>query len=392
MEKMSLYVLKYFTKRLLCCHMKKTYFGIAVIACLVLVFVYLGASKNTVKQEESIKIATILSETGIAAAFGENTKLGAELAVEEINSKGGINGRVVELISENDQTDPKIAVGLYKKVTSVNGADAIIGSNFDFVVNALFEEAKKNNTIVVAPMAPRIAGAIDTSSNSFTMLSDFSEIVNTLDGYLTNTPYTKMAVIHYSSAFGTEITKTINNIAEKNGKEAVIEEMYSEFGIGDWTPYILKMKKDGVDLVFVDMVGTDFLNFATQAERLGLEAQLVTHMDVREGLKDAGKDISSLEGTVVLNWDVLGDNASFNRKFTEKYGREADHFAAQAYAAVYVLANAVSHAESKAEIPQILENGTFETPIGAISFTENHTSETKVAVQIIKDGKLTPLE
>lgn len=373
--------------------MKK--YNIGIIVCLALIGAYIFTQidkSNRVVEKEPIRIATILSETGIAAAFGENTKLGSLLAVEEINSNGGINGRKIKLISENDQTDPKTAVGLYKKVTSVDTVDAIIGGNFDFVVNPLFAEAEKNETIVITPMSPRIAGALDTNQNSFTMLSDFSEIVYALDGYLSKTPYQKMAVIHYASAFGTEITKTINMIGEKNGKEGVIEETYNSFGISDWTPYILKMKKNGVDLVFADMLGTDYLNFVIQARRLGLTAQLVTHMDVREGLKDTAKDISVLEGTVVLNWDVLGNDAEFNTKFMEKYGREADHFAAQAYVAVYVLTDAIGKAELKTEIPKILETETFATPFGSFNFTKDHTSKTKVAIQVIKDGKLIPIQ
>jgi branched-chain amino acid transport system substrate-binding protein len=272
-------------------------------------------------------------------------------------------------------------------VTSINGVDAIIGSNFDFVVIPLFEEARKNSTVVISPTSPRIAGALDTNDNSFTMLSDFSEIVYALNGYLSKTPYEKMTVIHYNSAFGSEIVKTINAINAEHSKPAVIDETYNEFGLGDWTPYILKMKRDGVNMVFADMLGTDYLKFATQAKQLGLEAQLVTSMDVREGLKDTSVDLSVLEGTVVLNWDVLGNDAVFNAKFTEKYGREADHFAAQAYVAVYVLRDAVSKAETKIDIP------TFATPLGSFSFTENHTqAKTNVAIQVIKDGKLVPLQ
>lgn len=370
---------------------KKILYGLVAVA-VIITGSYLVNKEDVSQTQEPIKIATILSETGFAAAFGENAKLGALLATEEINNNGGIGGRKIEFISEDDQTDPKTAVGLYKKVTSVDGVDAVIGSTFDFIVNPLFEEAKKGNVVVVTPTSPRIAGAIDTNKNSFTMLSDFSEIVHTLDGYLTKTPHQKMAVIHYTSAFGSEITKTINVIQKKNGKEQVIEETYNEFGLSDWTPYILKMKKDGVDLVFADMLGTDYLKFATQARQLGLTAQLVTHMDVREGLKDTSSDLSVLENTVVLNWDVLGNNESFNKKFTEKYGREADHFAAQAYVAVYVLADAVSRAETNANIPKILETETFATPLGSFNFTKDHTSETKVAIQVVKDGKLVPFE
>jgi branched-chain amino acid transport system substrate-binding protein len=352
-----------------------------------------GGTNTLPAEQEPIKIATILSETGIAAAFGENAKLGALLAVEEINTAGGIDGRRIELITEDDQTDPKMAVGLYKKVTAIDRVDAIIGSNFDFIVNPLFAEAQKGDTVVITPTSPRIAGAVDTNDHSFTMLSDFSEIVFALRGYLTETPYEKMAVIHYNSAFGSEIVRTINIINAEQGKPAVIDETYNEFGLGDWTPYILKMKKEGVDLVFADMLGTDYLKFATQAKQLGFEAELITSMDVREGLRDTSADLSALENTVVLNWDVLGNDEIFKNKFIEKYNRESDHFAAQAYVAVYVLAEAVQGSETTADRQRILETKMFTTPIGSFSFTKDHTqAKTDVAIEIIKNGKLVPLQ
>jgi branched-chain amino acid transport system substrate-binding protein len=285
-----------------------------------------------------------------------------------------------------------MAVGLYKKVTSLDGVDGIIGSNFDFIVNPLFAEAEKGDTVVLTPTSPRIAGAVDTNPHSFTMLSDFSDIVYALGDYLRNTPYQKMAVVHYNSAFGAEIVKTVNVINREQGKVPVVDETYNEFGLGDWTPYILKLKKAGVDLVFADMLGTDYLKFATQAKQLGLEARLVTSMDVREGLKDKSADLSVLENTVVLNWDVLGNDEEFKAKFTKKYGREADHFAAQAYAAVYVLAEAISKAKTKADIPWLLETEKFATPLGEFSFTKEHTmAKTNVEIQVIKEGKLIPL-
>jgi branched-chain amino acid transport system substrate-binding protein len=373
--------------------MKKTYAIIIVLAIGVLGILY-NNRVSTKEDISSIKIGTVLSQTGVAAVFGEQAKNGAILAQEEINSKGGINGRMITLVNEDDQTDPKTAVGLYKKLTSLDKVQAIIGGNFDFVANPLFAEAKTSGTVIISPTNSRIAGSLDTNENSFVMLSDLSDIVLTLDTYLTKTNYKKVEVLHYESGFGKEIAKTINAISVKNGKGEAAEDVYSTFGLKDWTPYILKMKKSGVDMVFADMLGSDFIHFATQARQLGLQAQLITHMDIANDIKVSKADLSPIENTTVLNWDALSGDEEFNKKFSARFGREANHFAAQSYIAVYAAAEAIAKSEGdRTKVAGLLASTEFKTPLGVFSFTKNHTAaKTKVKIQQIKNGKLVDLE
>ena len=279
---------------------------------------------------------------------------------------------------------------MYKKVTSIDHADAILGSNFDFVVTPLFSVASTSETVVVSPTTARIAGSTETNRNSFTVLSDFSDIIFVLNGYLTKTPYKRMEVIHYTGGFGEEITKTIRTITKNNNKGGVIEETYNQFGITDWGPYILKMKKNGVDIVFADMLGDDFLRFANQAKQLGLNAQLMTHMDIRDKISEKGVKVSSVQGAVVLNWDVLGDDKRLSKNFIARYGHEPKLLAAQAYIATYVLAQAVDMSQSKGiPLAKVLESTTFDTPLGTFSFTKNHTGyDTPVKIQKISGTEL----
>ena len=366
-----------------------------IIASIIVVIIgYFGffykQSPRTAQNNSPILIGTIISQTGIASAYGEASKNGATLAMEEINKNGGINGRTVKLIHEDDATDPKTGVGLYKKLTSLDHVDAIIGSNFDFVVSALFGVASTSNTVIITPTSARIVGSVDTNKNSFTTLSDFSTIVYALDGYLTKTPYKKLAVIHYTSGFGEEITKTLNNISVKNNKGIVVEETYNQFGITDWGPYILKMKKQGVDMIFADMLGDDFTRFAIESKRLGWNVQLITHEDIRDMLNKKGTDLSALQGVVVLNWDVLGDDANFTKKFTERFGHGPELHAAQAYVTTYVLAQAISESNGNTEtLVHNLETETFETPLGKFSFSKDHAgNSTPVKIQKIVGNKL----
>ncbi len=364
------------------------------VSVVALVIIALGASYFFVQEtpqasqvDESIKIGTIFSQTGFASAFGEMTYKGVMLAVEEINQNGGINGKKIVVVSEDDRTDGKVAIGAYKKLTSIDNVDAIVGGNFDFVSQPLFDLAKVSETVIVAPMNSRTPNSLETNGNSFVMLIDFPDIIKTLDPYLANTEYNKLAVIHYASGFGNQIAKTLGEVSIAHGKGDVVDEVYQQLGSTDWKPYILRLKQQGVDMVFADMLQDDFVRFVDDAKRLGFQATFMTHNDIRNALTRKDVNLSLLDGVIVLNWDVLGSD-SFIKKFKDTYGIAPVNYASQAYVATYIVAEGLSK-NGKDGLSKYLETTKFETPEGEYSFNENHAvSYTPIKIQVIKNGEL----
>ena len=357
---------------------------------IILGLVWMNKKKEPVSGEP-IKIGAIISETGFASAFGEMSRYGIEMAMKEINDKGGMNGRMVEVIYEDDRTDPKAAVGSYQKLTSVDKVDAIIGSNFDFVTQPIFAIAKDSGTVVISPSNPRIAGVFDTNSHSFVMMSDFSKIIYSLESYLSKSDYKKLAVVHFDSGFGAEIVKNLSEINKKLGKGEVVDEAYKQIGNNDFRTIILKLKQANVDIVFLDMVTIDPVTFMTQSKQLGFKPQVVTYDSVKDSLAIEGTDKSLFDGVVVLNWNVTPE--SFDKKFREIYKIEPANSVNRAYDALYILAEAVSKAKDKSEVPSLLENTKFKTPNGTFQFSAEHASlNTPTAIQTIQDGKFVPLK
>lgn len=343
--------------------------------------------KKTSSFGETIKLGAILSETGVASGFGEMTSKGVKMAVDEINANGGINGKKIILVSEDDRTDAKTAVGLYKKLTSIDHVDAIIGGNFDFVAKPLFDLAKEEGTVVISPMNSRIPGSLNTNKNSFTMLIDFADIVRALTPYLTETQYNKLAVVHYASGFGNEIVKVLDSISIANKKGSVVDETYNDFGTTDWKPFILRLKERGVDIVFADMLQDDFVRFVKDSKTLGLNAKFMTHNDVRGALDRKDINLAILDNVVVLNWDVLGSE-KFIANFKAKYGVVPVNHASQAYVTAYILAEALAK-NGKLGLADYLNSHTFKTPEGEFSFTKDNTiTSTPIKVQKIEGGKL----
>lgn len=98
-----------------------------VVGVAVAIFVIIIAVNNGNRPTENIKIAALLSMSGDASAWGENAQKAIELATEEFNQKGGVNGRKIEMIYEDTGGDPKRAVAAFQKVTTIDRVIAVLG-------------------------------------------------------------------------------------------------------------------------------------------------------------------------------------------------------------------------------------------------------------------------
>lgn len=372
--------------------MKKTLTSlIAIVILVILLVVITKATDRKIVDNSTIKIGAILSETGVAAAFGEMSHKGIDIAVEEINKNGGINKRQVSVIFEDDQTDPKAAVGSFQKLSSIDGVNAIIGSNFDFVTQPLFSLVKENKKqVVVSPSNPRIAGSFDTNSHSFVMMTEFDEIIRVFKDYLQGVTYKQMGILRFESTFAEQIQKTLNDIQVELGKKPIVVETYKQIGNNDFRTQILKLKQAGVDLVFLDMIAIDPVTFVNQAKQLGYTPKLLSHVGLQDALSIKDVDPKIFDGTVAVNWNV--STTDFTEKFKAKYGTNPDKSANRAYDAVYVLANAIDKSGGDASmLPQILETESFITPNGTIKFNQNHAAtSTDVRLEVVKEGKFIP--
>ncbi|MEY2641144.1 MAG: hypothetical protein RL150_537 [Candidatus Parcubacteria bacterium] len=357
-----------------------------VVVVLVVAFITAFSGKQDIASDEPIRIGAIISQTGFAAAFGEMSQKGAQLAVDEINAAGGVDGRMVELLIEDDQTDPKVAAGLYQRMVG-EGVPAIIGSNFDFVTQPVFALAETGAAVVVSPSNPRIPGAFDTNARSFVMMSDFSTIIAALEPVLQQDTYTKFGVVRFDSAFSEEIVRNVDGMLAAHGKEPAVVETYKQLGGNDFRTTILKMQAAGVDMVFLDMIGTDSGVFLKQARELGYAPQVLAHVGLVDALRSEQFDVVLFEGVLMLDWNASPQ--SFQDAFVAAYGVAPTNSANRAYDAVYVLSQAIAEVGTDAgAIATYLEETTFETPNGVFAFTKDHAVETTlVSLKTVRNGE-----
>ncbi len=359
---------------------------------IILLIIGLVSKKNTtpISSSNPIKIGAVLSLTGDAAPWGEYGKNGMELAVKTINSKGGINGRQVELLTEDDHTDPKQGVSAFNKLTSVDHVDGIIGGVFDFTAQPLIPLAETDKIAFISPSNFRIPGGFDLNDQSFVMLTDFSQTIMKLEPYLSSSPVKKLAVVHFKSTFGGEISKTLDGMMKNLGKGGIIDTPYSQIGNNDFKTIIAKLKSQNVDAVFLDMVANDPLIFLTQAKQLGYHPTIITYNGALDAFANE-TDKSPLNGAVILNWEVT--SPAFKAVYEKEYGIPPTKSADKYFDAAYVMAEGIAHSANKSQVATYIAQNSFTTPNSTVSFTPEHAvQDVHVEVQVMKNGILERLD
>src|SRR3989344_6376843 len=125
---------------------KSTIWAVVIIIILIIGGVLIGkrpATPEVPTTTEPIKIGGVFILTGEGASWGEATRNGMELAIGEINNRGGIDGRKLQAIYEDDGSDPKKAIAAFNKLTEVDGVKFIIGPNWSNTGTALINLIKQ---------------------------------------------------------------------------------------------------------------------------------------------------------------------------------------------------------------------------------------------------------
>jgi branched-chain amino acid transport system substrate-binding protein len=351
------------------------------------------SSKNT-DSREPIKIGASISLTGDAADFGEMSKMAMEMAVEEINAKGGIEGRQVKLYIEDDQTTPQGSLSAYQKLTTLNDVNAVIGGIFDFTAQPLLPLAKKDQITFISPVNFVIDNAFEMNEHTFVMYPRFDTVVNELESVIKDMPIETLGMLRFESSFSESIQYTLKNVMTNLGRKPLIAETYAEIGGSDFRTNILKLNDKNLDAVFLDMLDFDILKYLRTAKELGFKKQIIGYTTIRDVLEKEGgtaENAAALEGAIMLDWEV--PNEKFDHAFRAKYGMPSRRGANKSYDAIYVLAEAIAKTGTKAEVAAYIKSQTFKTVNGEFSFSNEHAVQsTPVKVFKVSDGKLVEIK
>jgi len=368
--------------------MKKIiYLAIPIVLIVGLIFV-ISANKqsgNLSSNNMPIKIGAMISLTGVAADFGDMSKKAMDLAVEEINNNGGVDGRSVELYIEDDQTTPQGSVSAYQKLVGIQNVDAVIGGIFDFTAQPIFALAQKDKKVFISPVNFQIDGSFEMNDYSFVLYPKFDQVISQLDSVIADSKINNLAMIRYKSGFGESIENTLANIMKDKGAFSV--ETYTAIGSSDFRTNILKLVDKKPQAVFLDMLDFDIVKYIEVAEDLNFKPQLIAYTAMRDMFNNPKVDKSKIEGSIMIDWEVPSDE--FVKRFEKKYGQKPRRGANKSYDAIYILAESISKSKTAEEIPKYIESNTFKTVNGDTSFTAKHSAkDTPINIYKITGGEM----
>ena len=330
---------------------------LAVLVALTLVVTCFAACGGNEKPEENdnvLKIGVSGPLTGDYAQYGNGVKNGAQLAIDEINAAGGINGMKLELNAQDDEGDPEKAVNAYNTLVGW-GMKLSLGTVTSGACIAFQGEAKNENMFVLTPSATAVE-AIDGDNAFRVCFSDPNQGVASADYIADNKVAEKVAVIYESSnAYSAGIYDKFAAQAKVKNLNVVEVQSFTSDTKTDFSAQIQAIKSSGADLVFLPIYYSEAQLILTQAKAAGLNVKFFGCDGLDGILTIPNFDTSLCEGVMLLT-PFAADatdkyTVNFVTKYKDAYGVDTmNQFAADAYDAIYIIKAAIEKAGITADM------------------------------------------
>ncbi len=300
-----------------------------------------------VHAQEPIRIGQIVPQTGFLATMGTYGSTGAKIAADEINEKGGVLGRKIQIVVE-DETNPGVAVQKARKLIEKDKVHAITGIVSSASALAVGEVAQREKVLFINTGAnsDEIRGA-KCHRYVFSVEGSNTQYVSAIATWLLQQPKLKTWYFLTSDyAFGHDLLKVSQKLLQKAGRTQAGSELIPT-GTADFSSYLLKVKAAKPDLVFQNLAGTDQTNFLKQFKEFGLD------MEVAGGLVDTALvwpvGAEALAGHFPLLWWhelKIAGASDFVTKFKKLANDPPENQGWADYTAIKVLAEVIKKVNS----------------------------------------------
>lgn len=374
--------------------------ALSVVVASAMTISLAACGSGNAGSSDTFKIGGIGPTTGAGAAYGLGVKNATQLAVDEINAAGGINGYQIEFNFQDDELDAEKAVNAYNSLKDWN-CQILLGCVTSGCCIAVTDKTKEDNMFQITPSGSAVE-CTQYENNFRVCFSDPAQGAASAQYIGENNLASKVAIIYDSSdVYSSGIYESFVNGAKNYSYEIVAAEAFTKDSNSDFSVQIQKAQDSGADLVFLPIYYQEAALILTQANNVGYAPKFfgVDGMDgILTGVDNF--DTSLAEGLMLLTpfaADAEDDlTQNFVKNYKDKFGEIPNQFAADAYDGVYAIKAAIEKAgckpsDSVSDICEAMKSAFVEISIDGLTgkgmtWTADGEPNKAPKAVIIKDG------
>jgi len=344
----------------------------------------------------AVKVAILAPLSGDVATFGESTRDGALLAIDEWNDKGGVMGKKIEAVIEDSQCSAEAAVSAANKVIDQDNVKFILGEVCSSASIPISEIAISKGVFQMTPTStnPSVTVAEDGSTKSTVFRACF---IDPFQGKVAAKFALENLGAKTAAVFLDQGNDYVRGLAEvfiaefeAGGGSVVVKETYTGEDT-DFSAILTKVKDANPDILYLPDYYSTVNLVGAQAKEKGITAVMLGG----DGWDSSDLDRSAVEGGYFTNHfsdqDTRPIVQDFVSKYEAKYGSKPDALAALAYDAANILFQAMEQAKSVDDPDKVaatMESGTFPVVSGDISYDESHNPVKAAVVLKVENGQV----
>lgn len=324
---------------------------------------------------DTIKFGVAGPHSGDLASYGLPTVNAAKLVIDKVNANGGINGKKVEMLVEDDVCKPEISTNTATKLVS-DGAEVVLGHICSGATIAAMPIYKNAGILVVSPSATSDELTLSGNYPNFfrTIAPNAAQSPAMIDFAVDKLGLTKIAIIHDKGDYGKPLAEGAKKHVEQKGKGEVVLFEGITPGAMDYSAIVQKIKQSGAQVVVFGGYHPEASKIVTIMKKKRLETAFVSDDGVKDDtfIKVAGE---SAEGVYAAGPQDNSANplaAEAKEAHKRAFGSDPGAFFEGAYAATVVMLNAIDKADSTKleDLKKVLQSEKVDTPVGKINFNE----------------------
>ncbi|TMC50218.1 MAG: hypothetical protein E6J14_05030 [Chloroflexi bacterium] len=340
---------------------------------------------------KTLKLGAILSITGAGGVYGPQSRNGMQLAVDQINQSGGVNGAIIALTVNDDASDKAQSAQLAQKMIQEDQDLALLGPTLSNSAVAVHPLAESLRTPILAVSTTGIHIVPDctfpkTDACKYVFRDSLGEetaIPDNIQSYAADKhPKTGVLLVANDDKFSSDGGTIVQNTVGTYGI-TLLKTIPFKKAEADLSPYVTQAVQLNPDVIFITSLGGIPAKIMAEARNQGWQGQFLggngfNTATVSKQAGANGKGAQSASAWYLGN--TFTSNAGFVAAYRARYGADPDQFGAQGYAAIKVLADSASRANlsfsnvagDRTKLRDAMEKVKIDAPMGPFQFTSTH--------------------